>query len=39
MVLPENDYMTGACLTVDGGMSLGRGLAGEMEPEKVKRSR
>jgi len=34
---PLNEYMTGGVITVDGGMSLGKGLAGEMEPEAVKR--
>ncbi len=36
---PQADYMTGAVITVDGGMSLGKGLAGEMEPDAVKRRR
>ena len=36
---PQAEYMTGAVLTVDGGMSLGKGLAGEMEPGAVKRKR
>ena len=39
MVLPENDYMTGACVTVDGGMSLGRGLSGEQAPERIRRGK
>jgi NAD(P)-dependent dehydrogenase (short-subunit alcohol dehydrogenase family) len=36
---PQAEYMTGATLTVDGGMSLGKGLAGEFEPDSVKRKR
>jgi len=36
---PQAEYMTGAVITVDGGMSLGKGLAGEVEPDAVKRRR
>ncbi len=36
---PQAEYMTGSTLTVDGGMSLGKGLAGEFEPDSVKRKR
>ena len=36
---PSAAYITGACLTVDGGFSLGKGLAGEMETDAVARRR
>lgn len=36
---PQAEYITGACLTIDGGFSLGKGLAGEIEVEAVERSR
>ncbi|MDP6418040.1 MAG: SDR family oxidoreductase [Candidatus Krumholzibacteria bacterium] len=34
---PQADYMTGASLTIDGGMWLGRGLHGDLDPSKLKR--
>ncbi len=36
---PQATYVTGACLTVDGGWSLGKGLAGEMDVQAVDRNR
>jgi len=36
---PQAGYMTGATITVDGGMSLGKGLTGEAAPGPVKRQR
>ncbi len=34
---PQAEYITGANLTIDGGMSLGKSLAGEVDPETIKR--
>jgi NAD(P)-dependent dehydrogenase (short-subunit alcohol dehydrogenase family) len=36
---PQAAYITGATLTVDGGFSLGKGLGGELDPERVPRRR
>jgi hypothetical protein len=36
---PAAGDITGATLTVDGGWSLGKGLAGELDPEAVPRRR
>jgi NAD(P)-dependent dehydrogenase (short-subunit alcohol dehydrogenase family) len=36
---PQAEYITGACLTVDGGFSLGKGLDGSFEPPEVPRRR
>lgn len=36
---PAASYVTGACLTVDGGWSLGKGLAGEHEVTPIARRR
>ena len=36
---PTSTYITGACLTIDGGMSLGKGLAGENEIMAIMRKR
>ncbi len=32
----QASYITGTCLTVDGGFSLGKGLAGEMDIDPIK---
>jgi NAD(P)-dependent dehydrogenase (short-subunit alcohol dehydrogenase family) len=39
MAAPTSTYITGACLTIDGGMSLGKGLAGENEIMAIMRKR
>lgn len=36
---PAASSITGATLTVDGGWSLGKGLAGELDPEAIERRR
>ena len=39
LLSPAADFVNGACLTIDGGWWLGKGLFGEGEVKAVKRRR